>query len=225
MHYIYAVVNKENSNVYIGQAAFPRQRWYQHKTLLRKQEHSNSHLQRAWQKYGEGNFEHFVLDEFPTRAECDEAEKLYIAWYKQLGIAYNICDGGEGTCGLPRTPEHQAKIVESGRKTWTPERREHLASLKRGNKYFEGKSHSEETKQVMSESRKGELNPHYGKATSVKQKQAASATWKGKQRGPFTEEHKQKIREARQKQVMRPMSEETKDKIRQKKLMRDKFNL
>lgn len=279
MHHIYAIVNRENGRVYIGQAAFPSARWSQHKQNLKGGTHVNTHLQNAWAKYGEVSFDHFLICSWETREECNEAEKFYIAWYKSIGLAYNLTGGGEGLFNpdasvrekiaakkrgkkaseatrqkirdriarnghpnkgkkaseetrkrlseshmgqsRPCAPETRQKMSESISKAWTPERKAAFAESKRGNKNFEGRTHSEEAKQKIADAHKGEKNGMFGKPTSEAQKEACSKRWKGVKRGPMSEETKQKLREARAAQVMAPMSEETKEKIRQKKLERD----
>ena len=182
-----------------------------------------------------------MLDHAETRSEISALEQLYIRWYRELGLSYNLTDGGEG--GLvniteetraklrgrpsankgkkaspelraklsaahmgqtrgPMSEEHKQKLAEGISGAWTPERKAAFAESKRGNKNFEGRSHSEEAKQKIADAHKGDKNGMFGKPTSDAQKAAASAAWKGKSRAPFTEEHKQKIREARAKQDM-----------------------
>lgn len=131
---------------------------------------------------------------------------------------------GAAKRGKKQSPEHVAsRVTPYETRPITQEGRKKLSEAAQGNKNFAGKKHTEETLQKMSENRLGEKNPQFGKPTSDKQKQAASATWKGVKRGPMSEETKQKLREARAKQVMKPVSEETKEKIRQAKLARDRL--
>ena len=70
-----------------------------------------------------------------------------------------------------------------------------------------GKHYSEETKQKMSEAKKGENSPWYGKHLSAEAKRKMSEVRKGKS---FTDEHRQKISEA---QKGKSLSDETKRKI------------
>ena len=58
---------------------------------------------------------------------------------------------------------------------------EHTKLHNKGNKYFFGKSHSSETKQKMSEAKKGEKNPLYGKQLSEETKRKMSESHKGLQ--------------------------------------------
>ena len=56
--------------------------------------HDNKHLQSAWNKYGEDNFEFSVLEVVHDKAFLDEKEIQYIEKFKSLGICYNVLLGG-----------------------------------------------------------------------------------------------------------------------------------
>ena len=60
---IYGIKNKINSKVYVGktQTSFG-DRWDCHKAKLRNNKHDNTHLQRSWNKYGEDNFEFYIIE-------------------------------------------------------------------------------------------------------------------------------------------------------------------
>ena len=77
----------------------------------------------------------------------------------------------------------------------------------KNNKRFSGKTHSEQTKQEMSNSRKGELHPMYGKHINEKTKRALSIANKNK---VFTDEYRQKLSLALKK---RKLTEEHKQNI------------
>ena len=59
---IYQIKNKVNSKVYIGSSNNIKRRWQKHKALLRHNKHQNSHLQAAWNKYGEDNFIFSIIE-------------------------------------------------------------------------------------------------------------------------------------------------------------------
>ena len=59
---IYMIVNLVNGNRYIGSSKNIQQRLQTHRSELRHQYHGNIHLQNAWNKYGEKNFDYSILE-------------------------------------------------------------------------------------------------------------------------------------------------------------------
>lgn len=136
---IYGILNKANGNMYVGKTGnnFGDRRDC-HFAALRGGYGVNKHLQRAWDKYGEDNFEFVVLQECFEADDLNELERLYIQKYRKLGECYNIADGGEGGCLLGKhlSEETKHKIGEKNR----------INML--------GRKASDETKAKMSESQK-----------------------------------------------------------------------
>ena len=76
---IYSIINKINNKLYIGSTSDSfRKRWNLHKYHLRNNKHKNSHLQYAWNKYGEDNFKFTILEICDDRLKVLETEQLYI---------------------------------------------------------------------------------------------------------------------------------------------------
>lgn len=92
---IYKIENLVNGKIYIGQSKHIKQRWSEHKKELRRNNHGNDYLQRAWNKYGEENFKHTVIEEC-SEDELDEREIYYINLYNSFesDIGYNLTSGG-----------------------------------------------------------------------------------------------------------------------------------
>jgi group I intron endonuclease len=63
---VYIIQNLVNQKVYIGASKDLKPRLWQHKWMLRRNEHHNIHLQGAYNYYGEKNFEFAILE------ECEE---------------------------------------------------------------------------------------------------------------------------------------------------------
>jgi len=63
---IYKILNLVNGKIYIGSSSRLRKRIYEHKLALNKGEHPNTHLQNAWSKHGESNFQYSVVEEIET---------------------------------------------------------------------------------------------------------------------------------------------------------------
>lgn len=92
---IYEIRNTICDKSYIGQSVDLERRMNAHKYDLRSGRHSNIHLQRAWDKYGEGAFEFNILAECSI-SNLDQLEILYIAQKDTYLNGYNRTLGGEG---------------------------------------------------------------------------------------------------------------------------------
>lgn len=60
---IYCIVNISNGKRYIGSSNCIRTRLWKHRAELRHNKHENPHLQNAWNKYSEKNFDYYVVEE------------------------------------------------------------------------------------------------------------------------------------------------------------------
>ena len=157
------ILNKINNKIYIGQSVDIYTRWKQHKADLRHRNHENKHLENAWHKYGEKNFEFSIL------CECEEEqlntiEQYYILCFESINpkIGYNKDYGG--SAGRP--PQYvRDKISNSlkGHTPWNkgiPHSEEQKIKLKIARK---GRVYSDETRRKISNSNKGKLSPSKGK--------------------------------------------------------------
>ena len=91
---IYCIENLINNKKYIGQSINIKHRWDYHKSELRNNQHKNTHLQNAWNKYGENNFK-FSIIECCSVDELDEKEVYYISLYDTYKNGYNRDMGGK----------------------------------------------------------------------------------------------------------------------------------
>lgn len=135
---IYGIKNLINQKVYVGQTRQKFQkRYWNHKWKLQNNQHDNRHLQSAWNKYGEENFEFFIIEKVENAELINDLEIQYISQYRDNNLSYNILDGGDGFNGCV--------ISEETRKIIGEKNRQRLLGTKL----------SEETKQKMSRIRKG----------------------------------------------------------------------
>ena len=115
---IYGIRNKINNNIYVGKTGnnFGDRRDC-HIAALRGGYGVNTHLQRAWDKYGEDNFEFEVLQVCDDNDDLNALEQEYIRMCKALGNCYNIADGGEGggMLGAHLSEDAKRKIGEKNR--------------------------------------------------------------------------------------------------------------
>lgn len=108
---IYKIENKINGKVYIGQSIDINTRWYNHIKELDGNRHHNEHLQHAWNKYKEDNFEFVVIEEC-TIENIDEQEIYWIDYYKALNpnYGYNMTAGGQGIHGYSWSDEDKERL-------------------------------------------------------------------------------------------------------------------
>jgi group I intron endonuclease len=114
---IYKIVNKINNKIYVGQAFNLYDRWkYGHIWSLKNNRHSNIHLQKSYNKYGEDNF-YFEIIEECTLEELNEKEIYWISYFKSSIrlYGYNMTEGGSGTVGMIASEETKQKISDNTR--------------------------------------------------------------------------------------------------------------
>lgn len=215
---IYQIRNKVNLKVYVGLTHALDGRWSGHRSELRGGYHSNLHLQRSWDKYGESAFEYSVLQTVSHPGLLDYAETMWIAMKQSSDpkYGYNKTTGGRHSSKLAFSDEAKAKMIAARRSRGpvSAETRAKQSLAARGNTSHKGKRHSEETKAkigAMSRARKH----------SPETKAKMSASHKGR---VFSEETRAKISAA---QIGRPSamkgkkhSEETKRKMSATQIMR-----
>lgn len=143
-------------------------------------------MKRAIQKYGWDNIDHVVIAENLTQDEASKMEIELIKYYNSdnLDFGYNVSPGGY--LQKPMTEE---------------ERKKHSERLR-------GRKFSDEARARISECRKGENNPFYGKHHSEETKQKLRKLSTGRE---FSEESRKKISDAHK---GKSKSQEQRDKIR-----------
>lgn len=82
---IYSISNTVNGKLYVGSTNNISVRWNKHRALLRHNKHQNTHLQSAWNKYGEESFEFSIIEECSIESLI-EREQYFI---DKLGPEYN----------------------------------------------------------------------------------------------------------------------------------------
>ena len=166
---IYKITNCVNGKVYIGKSIdILNKRWVYHKSLLNNGTHINKHLQNAWNKYGEENFNFsIILECMPD--ELDEYEIYYIDLYKSYlpEYGYNKTFGGDGAVPTEETRKKMS-IAHKGI-LGTPESKLKKSLKLRGeNNPMYG--------------RKKELSPVYGKSKSDETIQKLKNYWTDERR-------------------------------------------
>jgi group I intron endonuclease len=129
-------------------------------------------LKMAIEKYGIENFKKDILFIFDNEDEMNNKEHELVVISEET---YNLCPGGNGGFSF---------INESGISK------------------FKGKTHSDETKQKISEFRKG-------KPTNI-----GKEPWNKGKKNIYSEEHLNKLRKPRSEETKRKISETLKNKLR-----------
>lgn len=112
---IYIIRNLINNKVYVGQTKNVYKRLVHHKHELNNNKHSNSHLQRAINKYKIENFDFSVL-EYCKNEELTDKEKYYL---NKNNVYYNIRDASDS-------------VIHNTRKEITEETRKLLSKANKG---------------------------------------------------------------------------------------------
>lgn len=187
---VYALVNRVNGKVYIGQtrqALYQRLRAHRYQATLKNAK--SHHLHRAIAKHGWDNFEAEVLEECEDLADLDSAERFWIATYGSLSPAgYNLLSGGgagwvhsaetrkkmsEAKLGWRPTPDQVERSRLTRIENSSPERTERFRQAQLGRKHsdatkakigenWKGRTHSPEARAKMSESQKGSSKSNRG---------------------------------------------------------------
>lgn len=139
---IYEIRNTVNGHIYVGSAIDLKQRWYDHRKLLRVNKHHSKYLQNAWNKYGESAFIFVVLRYIKSKDDLITNEQEFI---DKLNPDYNVCRVAGSTLGK-KQPAHVGRAVgvANSQRVITDEYRQKMS------RSTLGKIVSEETKNRMS---------------------------------------------------------------------------
>lgn len=87
---IYSINNIFDGKIYYGSSVNIFRRLKRHKLLLQQSCHTNSHLQFAWNKYRENNFQFSIIENVDI-SQLLEREQFYLNQCKnQPELHYNI---------------------------------------------------------------------------------------------------------------------------------------
>lgn len=175
--FIYKIENLINKKVYVGQSVDVKERQQEHFRSLKKNKHQNRHLQFSFNKYGESNFNFTVLTWANSKEELDKLEIYFIKKYDSINMnnGYNLRTGGS-------RGKHSIEVCKK-LSLITKERYKNPE-----NNPFYGKKHSAETKEKISQNKKGrgvgKNNPMYNKKRSW---HGFQGTWySSKNQNPWT---------------------------------------
>jgi group I intron endonuclease len=164
---IYGIRNTANGKWYVGQSVNIEKRKQVHFTQLKYGAHYNQHLQAAYQKYGEDNFEFRILENISVDM-LDVREQAWIAYYKANDprLGYNLDSGGSFRKRHSAETRLKMSASQEGR-TFSPETRRRMSEAGKVKVFsaehcrklsvsHQDKHPSEETRQKMRVARKGD---------------------------------------------------------------------
>ena len=221
---IYKIRNVVNNKFYVGSTTDTRERFRNHRQMLRGKRHHCPHLQASWNKYGEDCFKFEVVEIVESVELLWVAEGLWLSEHFKKPYCYNAGASPEApmrgrfgpmhpSYGKPVTEEQKAAISATLKAFYAEDPNNHprlgtqhtdetkvKISAKVQQAVAEGRGGafipSEETRQKMSESLKGNQNALGCKRTdaereAIRQRTMGNQNFLGK---THTEESKQKLR-------------------------------
>lgn len=156
---IYIIRNLVNDKIYVGSSVNIKRRFAQHKSTLRHNTHKNKHLQNAWNKYGEENFEFVTIEHhsYPEKVLGRENKCIYLYKPEYNNITVN------SEKRFVHSEETKRKIGQKSREKFikNPALKEQLINLHKGKEpWNKGKKgiYSKETLEKMSQAMKNRIH-------------------------------------------------------------------
>lgn len=187
---VYEIKNLINGKRYIGSTVNKRKRWRRHRNWLQDNKHSNNHLQNAWNKYGEENFEFSVLEKVGDEDNLLDKEQEYLDKEDpEYNVAIDAKASMRGISGEDH-PWYGAKHTEEAKKKMSEAHKGKKLSEKTKDKISEAHRDKDISREIeekiikfLPDEVSGENNPFYGKKHSEETKEKMSEAHKNKMRG------------------------------------------
>lgn len=189
---VYEIVLVADGRRYIGSAIDIHERWRRHKKDLRGGRHHSTHLQRAWDKYGEDAFQFCVIEKCSSKKE--EILQVEQAYLNKFNPEFNSCKLATSPLGIKHSQGTRAKVSAAAKRMWESQehRAKHAEAMAKASQAIRetalsqsglrserAKNHnasywSDETKLAQSQRRKAYASTEAGKAQLSA---AGRATW------------------------------------------------
>lgn len=184
---VYIVTNKANGKQYVGISKDLKRRWDQHLSA----NGSAPALHAAIKKYGtDGFIFSHICDAFDFEAACDLERMLIQEHNTKAPHGYNLTDGGEGVVGRLATKEEIEKrrqFMLTYAASLTPQERSEKFGWAKGRQW---------TPEQIEQIRASNKGKNLGKKPSPEVRAKMSAAHKNRPRQPMSEETKEKIRQS-----------------------------
>lgn len=215
---VYKISCASNNKFYIGSSKDLYKRWQSHLYNLRGNKHINAHLQRSFNKYGEESFTFEILE------ICDVdcillREQFYIDDLNACKLGFNIAKKSLGGDNLTYNPNRneiisriKSKVVENIKSMTSDERKEKWSKPGIKNPNY-GNKWTNEMKSKASDKNKGKVPVNKGKTNDE-----LLGTEASKKISQKLSEHASKRVGEKNSFFGKKHSDESKDKIRQKRM-------
>lgn len=224
---IYKITNKISGKFYIGSAVDFDVRKASHLAALKRGDHHNPGLLRAWRKYGPDAFSFSIIEtvEYNNFLLDREGEIIRAERATDRRYGYNVCHFswsmlgrtmpaaevrakiGAANRGKKRSPEFCQAMSESriGQKLGpcSPEKAAKISAAQKG---IPRKPLTEQHRLKLSKAHKGRLPWSTGRTLSDAHRAAISLGLMGKKRGPMSQETKKKLSDATKRQHARGLT-------------------
>ena len=172
---VYKILNIINTKVYIGSSYDTLGRWKEHFSNLKKGNHSNKHLQKAFYKYGEENFKFEVIETCPNKkAILIEKEQYWMDFYQSYNPKY-----GYNMSRVAGSPMKDRKHTDESKQKMS------LSNIGK----LVGYKHTDKTRLNMSLAHIGVPSPLKGIPLSEETKQKLSLALTGRKQSDLWEEY------------------------------------
>lgn len=179
--FIYKIINTTNGKFYVGSTTDTRERFRVHRKRLRNNKHHATHLQAAWNKYGEDAFVFHIVETVPEGESLQHAEDRWLADHVGKEYCYNKSKFSgapwRGTSG-DGTPFYKRQHTDDSKELLRQARASQDCPRT-------GKTHSEETKQLIREKKLANPTRYWlGKERDEETRAKISAAQKGVKKAP-----------------------------------------
>jgi group I intron endonuclease len=184
MYKIYIHQNKKNLKIYVGFTFNHIKRWRDTKSnaFNHKSKTYNEPLYRAIRKYGWDEFWHQIIEEFDNKEDALESEKFWIEFFRSNckiyghDCGYNLHEGGNLPPICKVSPMKGKKHSEETKQKMSKSKigninclgnKASIITKKKMSESSKNKPKSEKAKKNMSNAKKKENHPNFGKTWSA----------------------------------------------------------